>query len=116
MFRALWLAMLLIFPFAGVAHADTITFSCRSEEITNQIADALANGGQEAADIVAEPMLALGECQYTEKLFVYVVHKGATFGEKFKITVVGVSRKIGDFPEMWGMMPTSELTEQLGSI
>lgn len=117
LYRALWLVMFLLFPFAGVAHADTLTFECRSEEMANQIAEALTSGGQQAADIVAEPYLALGECMYfNEPVFVYIVHKGATFGDKFKVTVVGVSHKIGAFPDFYGLIPTSELSEQLGSI
>ncbi len=83
----------------------------------NNIADALTTGGQQKADIVAEPYLALGECQYTpEPLFIYIVSKGTTFGDKFKVTVVGISRKIGELPEMWGMIETSTLSEQLGTI
>lgn len=115
-FRALWVAIFVL-AFVPKGHADTINFFCKSEEMTNQIADALTKGGQESADIVAEPYLALGECQYvSEPIFVYIVHKGATFGDKFKVTVVGVARKLGDFPEFWGMMPTAELTSQAGSI
>lgn len=112
-FRALWV-VIVVLAFVPHARADTISFYCRNEEATNQIAEALANEGQFAADAVAKPFMALRVCGYfDEPLFVYITHKGSTFGE---VTVVGVSRKIGEFPEWWGMLPSKDIGWQTGSI
>ena len=92
------------------AHADTVHFTCRSEESANMVAAALAIG-QEEADAVAHPFLVMGECEYLEdEMFVYIVHRGETFGSTKKITVVGLSRESnGDMPAFFGLVPTQQL-------
>src|SRR6266478_1061631 len=70
------------------AEADTVRFTCQTEESANMVAAALAIG-QEEADEVAHPFLVRGLCEYLpDDMFVYVVHRGETFGSTKKITVV----------------------------
>lgn len=115
MYRWLWLAMFVLLLFGGVryAHADSFSFFCSSESVADQIGEALSHGTAEA-DEVAEPFLAIHECWYSnDPVFQYVVHQGSTFGT---ITVVGLSHKSGDFPELWGLMSSKEVNYQIGSI
>lgn len=95
---------------SGSAHADTVRFTCQSEEAANIVAAALAES-QGTADEVAHPFLVRGVCEYLDdNLFVYIVHRGETFGTAPKITVVGLSRESnGAMPEFYGLMPTEEL-------
>ena len=111
MFKWLWLSA-FAFCFIAVAiaaHADTVRFYCNSEESANMVGAAVVEGQDEAMEL-ARPLLMVGECTYlSEKMFVYVVHRGATFGTTSKVTVVGLSRKLGEWPDMWGFLPTDEL-------
>jgi hypothetical protein len=95
---------------AGPAHAEETQFVCQSEESANSIGSALVES-QERADEMAQPLLMLGECKYLdEKMFVYVVHRGSTYGDGLnKVTVVGLSKKMGEFPAMWGIIATDDL-------
>ena len=94
---------------AAEARADTVRFVCKSEESANTIGEALAEG-EEMVRQVIHPFLMFGECEYLdEKRFVYVVHRGTTYGTTLKITVVGLSHKMGEFPEMWSLVPTHDL-------
>jgi hypothetical protein len=92
------------------ARADTVRFTCQSEEAANTVAAALAIG-QEEADETAHPFLVMGVCEYLpDDMFVYIVHRGETFGSTEKITVVGLSRESnGAMPAFFGLMPTQEL-------
>jgi hypothetical protein len=91
------------------ARADNVSFICRSEEAANAIGEALAEG-QEKGREVAYPLLQMGVCEYLdEKIFVYIVHRGGTYGSTNRLTVVGLSPKMGEFPDMWGLKPTDEL-------
>jgi hypothetical protein len=93
------------------ARADNVSFICRSEEAANAIGAALAEG-QERAREVAYPLLQMGACEYLdEKIFVYVVHRGGTYGDTYKLTVVGLSQKMGEFPNMWGLKPADDLPD-----
>lgn len=106
-------AMMFFLTFFPKAHADTVGFACNNVEAINEIADALSRSQHEANE-TAMPYLALGICRYyDERMFVYVVHVGDTFG---KITVVGVSYKIGTFPDLWAMKSTTDINAQAGSI
>jgi hypothetical protein len=94
---------------SGSALADTVRFTCQTEESANIVAAALAIS-QEKADKVAHPFLERGECEYLpDDIFVYIVHRGETFGTALKITVVGLSRESnGAMPAFFGLMPTEE--------
>ena len=99
----------LCLAFAIPARAETTQFICKSEDAANAIGTALLES-TDRADEVAQPLLALGECHYLdEKMFVYVVHRGATYGSESKFMVVGFSAKMGEFPNMWGLISTDEL-------
>jgi hypothetical protein len=107
--RILLPAFGLCLAFAIPARAETTQFICQSEDAVNAIGAALLESTDRANEI-AEPLLALGECHYLdEKMFVYVVHRGATYGAEAKFLVVGFSQKMGEFPDMWGLMSTEEL-------
>ncbi len=107
------MALMFVLTFWPKAHADTVGFACKNEEAINEIAESL-NQSQHEADETAEPYIALGICQYfDERLFIYVVHVGTTYG---KITVVGVSDKQGTFPTMWSMKESKDINLQVGSI
>jgi hypothetical protein len=94
---------------AAEARADTVRFVCKSEESANTIGEALAEG-EEMARQAIHPFLMFGECEYLDdKMFVYVVHRGTTYGTTSKITVVGLSQKMGEFPKMWSLVPTDDL-------
>ena len=92
------------------AQADTVRFTCQTEESANIIAEALATS-QEKADEVAHPFLVMGECEYLQDdMFVYIVHRGETFGTTLKITVVGLSRESnGAMSAFFGLMPAEEV-------
>lgn len=114
-FTSLWLVVFLLLLFGGVAHAETVKFMCRTEEAANQIAEAISMK-PETVDEVTDPLIALGECKYLpEEMFVYVVQTGQTFGTTFRITVLGLAHKIGEFPDMWGLKATDTHHED-GSI
>ena len=99
----------LCLAFGSPARAETTQFVCSAEDSANAIGAAVVES-QERADEMAQPLVMLGECQVLdEKMFVYIVHRGATFGTTFKVTVVGLSSKMGGFPVMWSLMPTDEL-------
>jgi hypothetical protein len=102
--------MLAVCLLSSGARAERIGFTCHSEESANMIASAAAQG-QEKADAAAHPFLMIGECEYlSDGMFVYIVHRGETFGTAVKITVVGVSRQSnGAMPEFFGLIPTEEL-------
>ena len=107
--RILLPAFGLYLAFANPARAETTQFVCKSEDAASAIGAALMEG-TDKADQIAAPLLALGECHYLdEKMFVYVVHRGATYGNESKFIVVGFSKKMGEFPNMWGLMSTDEL-------
>ena len=111
MFKRLCLAAIAIgwAVIAAEARSDTVRFVCKSEESASSVGEALAEG-QEMAREVIHPFLMFGECEYlSEKMFVYVVHRGATYGATAKVTVVGLSHKMGEFPEMWSLVPTDDL-------
>jgi hypothetical protein len=43
-------------------------------------------------------------------VFVYIVHRGETFGATLKIAVVGLSRESnGAMPAFFGLMPAAEV-------
>ena len=107
--RSLLPAFGLCLAFAVSAHAETTQFVCKSEDAANAIGAALVESADRAEE-VAQPLLMLGECHVLdEKMFVYVVHRGATYGNESKFIVVGFSEKMGEFPNMWGLMSTDEL-------
>ena len=107
--RILLPAFGLCLAFAVPAHAETTQFVCKSEDAVNAIGAALLESADRANEI-AEPLLTLGECHYLdEKMFVYVVHRGITYGGESKFMVVGFSQKMGEFPDMWGLMSPDEL-------
>ena len=111
MFKQVWLsAFALSYAlFATGARAENIRFICKTENSANAIGAAIAEGDARAGEII-EPFMELGECEYLkEKMFAFVVHRGATYGTASKITVVGLSQKMGEFPEMWALMPADEL-------
>src|SRR6266404_6366372 len=106
LYRLLWGALLVLDFVPQGAHAETVQFICRSEAGASQIAQAVAEAkgitSQEVDDIT-QPLIALGECKYlSEDMFVYVVYTGQTFGTDYKITVLGLANKIGEYPTMWG--------------
>jgi hypothetical protein len=110
MFKRLLLSMFLVS--AVPAHAAETQFACQTEESANKIGatvvDDLVQGNE-----MAKALVMLGACAYfDEKIFVYVVHRGATFGTDFKVTVVGLSSKIGEVPEMWGLIPSDQLRDE----
>jgi hypothetical protein len=89
--------------------AEETQFICRTEQSANTIAAAIAES-RERADEKVQPLLKIGACEYLdEKIFVYVVRRGTTFGTRYKVTVVGLSRKMGEFPDMWGLIRSDEL-------
>ncbi len=107
--RILLPAFGLCLAFAVPARAETTQFICKSEDAANAIGAALVESTDKAGEVV-EPLLALGACHYLdEKMFVYVVHRGTTYGNEIKFLVVGLSQKMGEFPDMWGLMSTEEL-------
>ena len=107
--RILLSAFGLCLAFAIPARAETTQFICKSEDAANAIGAALVES-TDSADEVAEPLLALGECHFLdEKMFVYVVHRGTTYGNESKFIVVGFSQTMGQFSEMWGLISTEEL-------
>jgi hypothetical protein len=107
--RILLPAFGLCLAFAIPARAETTQFVCKSEDAANAIGAALLES-TDTANEVAEPLLAMGECHYLdEKMFVYVVHRGTTYGDESKFMVVGFSEKMGEFPDMWGLISTNEL-------
>jgi hypothetical protein len=107
--RILLPAFGLCLAFAIPARAETTQFICKSEDAADAIGAALLESADKANE-VAEPLLELGECHYLdEKKFVYVVHRGTTYGDESKFMVVGLSEKIGEFPDMWGLISTNEL-------
>ena len=94
---------------AAEARSDTVRFVCKTEESASSIGEAVAEDLEMAREVI-HPFLMFGECEYlSEKMFAYVVHRGATYGTTSKLTVVGLSHKMGEFPEMWGLVPTAEL-------
>ena len=62
---------------------------------------------------MAEAMVMLGECTYFDvKDTVYIVHRGASFGKILRVTVVGLSHKTGEIPEMWGLILNDQLDDE----
>jgi len=58
----------------------------------------------------ARRRLMSGKCwALDQKTFAYLAHRGATFGTVVKMTVVGLSQKMGEYPDMWSVMPTTEV-------
>lgn len=91
------------------AHATETQFACQTEESANKIGAVIAQDLVKG-DQMVDTLVMQGACSYFgDKLAVYVVHRGATFGTNFKVTVVGLSSKMGETPEMWGLIPTEEL-------
>jgi hypothetical protein len=107
MFKRLLLSIFL--ASAVPAHAAETQFACQTEESANKIGATIAEG-LEKGDEMAKALVMLGACTFfDEKVSVYVVHRGATFGTGFKVTVVGLSSKMGEIPKMWGLIPTEQL-------
>jgi hypothetical protein len=110
MFKRLLFSSLSLCLAASVpARAEETQFVCHSEESADVIGAAIVES-HERVDEVARVLLAMGVCEYLDKkIFVYVVHRGTTFGTGSKVTVVGLSRKMDELPDMWGLIPTDEL-------
>jgi hypothetical protein len=111
MFKRLLFSSLSLCLAASVpARAEETQFVCHSEESADVIGAAIVES-QETMDQVARRLLEMGVCEYlNEKIFVYVVHRGTTFGTGAKVTVVGLSRNMGRVSDMWGLIPTDELS------
>jgi hypothetical protein len=109
MFKRLLLSVFLVS--AVPAHAAETHFACQTEESANKIGATIVENVEKGGEM-AEAMVMLGECTYfDEKDTVYVVHRGATFGKVLKVTVVGLSHKTGEIPEMWGLILTDQLDD-----
>jgi hypothetical protein len=107
--RPLLLAFSLCLPSAAPALAEKIQFICHSEESADAIASAAVKT-HTRSEAIAQRRLMMGKCWFLDKkVFVYVVRRGTTFGTTFKVTVVGLSQKMGEFPVMWSLMPSDEL-------
>lgn len=86
-------------------------FACKTEESAKQIGASFVAGLQEG-DQVTDSLVMTGACSYfRQKIYAYVVHRGPTFGTEFKVTVVGLSSRIGRNPEMWAVIPTDQLRD-----
>jgi hypothetical protein len=91
------------------AFAEDVQFICQSEASANAIAAAVVKAHKHADEITRQRMM-LGKCWFLDKkASVFVVHRGATFGAVFKITVVGLSQKMDELPVMWSLVSTNEL-------
>ena len=91
------------------AHATETQFACQTEDSANKLGAIIAQDPVRG-DQMADTLVMQGACSYFgEKVSVYVVHRGATFVTDFKVTVVGLSSKMVETPEMWGVIPTKEL-------
>ena len=111
MFRWFWLGMFLLsfVVLVGQARAESVRLICNTEESANTIGAAMTEG-TERVKAILRPFLQLRECQYLgEKMFAYVVHRGTSYGTTSKVIVVGLSKKLGEFPEMWTVMSAAEL-------
>jgi hypothetical protein len=107
--RAFLLAFSLCLEPVTSAFAEDVQFICHSEASANAIA-AVVVKAHKRADEVTRERLMLGKCWFLDKkASVFVVHRGATFGAAFKVTVVGLSQKMADLPVMWSLVPTNEL-------
>lgn len=107
MFKRLLLPIFL--ASAVPAHAAETQFACQTEESANKLGASVGHNLVEG-DQMARALVTQGACTFfDQKVPVYVVHRGATFGTDFKVTVVGLSSKAGETPEMWGLMPTAQL-------
>jgi hypothetical protein len=93
------------------AHAAETQFACQTEESANKLGATMVEDLEKGGEM-AVALVKLGECTYfDEKNTVYVVHRGATFGTVFKVTVVGLSFKTGETRKMWGLIPTDQLDD-----
>jgi hypothetical protein len=110
MFKRLLFSSLSLCLAASVpARAEETQFVCHSEESADVIGAAIVES-RERADEVARGLLDMGVCEYLdERIVVYVVRRGTTFGTGSKVTVVGLSRNMDELPDMWGLIPTDEL-------
>ena len=109
MFKPLLLLVFLA-PAINAQPVET-QFACKTEESAKKIGASFVVGLEEG-DQVADSLVMTGACRYFgQKIYAYVVHRGPTFGTEFKVTVVGLSSRIGQNPEMWAVMPTDQLRD-----
>lgn len=98
------------------AHAASVQFTCETEDAANRAAQAIVENNDASLN-TARPFLSSGECFYSEdKIFVYIVKKGETFGTDHKITVLGLNKtENGGMPTIWAIIPAEEILAD-GSI
>ena len=113
MFRWFWLGMFLLsfVLLVGEGRAESVRLICNTEESANTI-DAAMTEGAERMKAILRPFFQLGKCQYlAEKMSAYVAHRGTSYETTSKVIVVGLSKKSGEFPEMWTVMSAAELVD-----
>jgi len=109
MFKRLLLPALCLCVATVPAHADTTRFICKTEQSANAIGAAVAQG-MDKGDEVAHALVMQGECLYLrEAISVNIVQRGETYGAAFRVTVVKLSLKPAELPDMWGLVPAEKL-------